>query len=499
MQNRERVIDVRALLRCVLEKWRLILLAGLVICAVLAGKEGYAQYKLYQEGQQASTEQAPVVNEAGTKAAELKRINDVIENKNTYFVNSILGKIDPAKEGRATADLVVMTGADMTAEAAVQTPEAPAEGTEAAQETQTETAAGQETAAEAVQETQAAQPAENETDRRMRTTSLVNYYISCVNYRIDYTAVAKELGVDAVLIPELVSVTDSIKDDNMASITVIYPTEEGAVKIRDAILVQVSALTVQAQEQYGRHTLQIVNEASAVVQDSSLYKWAYTRTSEITSLINNRKTLEKNLSSGVTAPSVAKISKRDAAMAAARQGVIGLAAGIIGAMIVIAFYLIAAGKVLSGRELNRHYGLRRIACVPGRKYGTLKGLDKLAVSVDAGYYNHPKRSVCLQVADAGIRSLMRRDAQIALVSDLPTEYVEKLAAEMNKLGQGSGASRYFAVPCVQQTPDSIEALDNCDAAVLVAKAESSTYKGTGDVLDAAGLLGREVIGSIVLM
>ena len=467
MQNRERVIDLRALLRCVLEKWRLILLAGLVICAVLAGKEGYAQYKLYQEGQQASTEQAPVVNEAGTKAAELKRINDVIENKNTYFVNSILGKIDPAKEGRATADLVVMTGADMTAEAA--------------------------------QETQAAQPAENETDRRMRTTSLVNYYISCVNYRIDYTAVAKELGVDAVLIPELVSVTDSIKDDNMASITVIYPTEEGAVKIRDAILVQVSALTVQAQEQYGRHTLQIVNEASAVVQDSSLYKWAYTRTSEITSLINNRKTLEKNLSSGVTAPSVAKISKRDAAMAAARQGVIGLAAGIIGAMIVIAFYLIAAGKVLSGRELNRHYGLRRIACVPGRKYGTLKGLDKLAASVDAGYYNHPKRSVCLQVADAGIRSLMRRDAQIALVSDLPTEYVEKLAAEMNKLGQGSGAIRYFAVPCVQQTPDSIEALDNCDAAVLVAKAESSTYKGTGDVLDAAGLLGREVIGSIVLM
>ena len=324
MQNRERVIDLRALLRCVLEKWRLILLAGLVICAVLAGKEGYAQYKLYQEGQQASTEQAPVVNEAGTKAAELKRINDVIENKNTYFVNSILGKIDPAKEGRATADLVVMTGADMTAEAAVQTPEAPAEGTEAAQETQTETAAGQETAAEAAQETQAAQPAENETDRRMRTTSLVNYYISCVNYRIDYTAVAKELGVDAVLIPELVSVTDSIKDDNMASITVIYPTEEGAVKIRDAILVQVSGLTVQAQEQYGRHTLQIVNEASAVVQDSSLYKWAYTRTSEITSLINNRKTLEKNLSSGVTALSVAKISKRDAAMAAARQGVIGL-------------------------------------------------------------------------------------------------------------------------------------------------------------------------------
>ena len=48
-------------------------------------------------------------------------------------------------------------------------------------------------------------------------------------------------------------------------------------------------------------------------------------------------------------------------------------------------------------------------------------------------------------------------------------------------------------------PESVEALENCDAAVLVAKAEDSTYKGTGDVLDTVNLLGREVVGSIVLM
>ena len=45
----------------------------------------------------------------------------------------------------------------------------------------------------------------------------------------------------------------------------------------------------------------------------------------------------------------------------------------------------------------------------------------------------------------------------------------------------------------------VEAIGNCDAAVLVAMAEISTYKGTGDVLDAVRLLGREVAGSIVLM
>lgn len=494
MRNKERVIDLRALFRSVLEKWRLILLTGFIVCAVLAGKEGYAQYKIYQEGLRESEQPEPAANETGTsKAAELKRLSEVIENKNTYFVNSILGQIDPAREGRATADLIVMTGQAVNAEETAQPETAPAE---TAQEGQPETALEQPETEETVQEQGTP---ESETDRRMRTTNLVNYYSSCVRYRIDYEAVAKELGVDAVLIPELVTVTDGIKDDNMASITAIYPTEDGARTILNVVLEQLSGMEVEAVAQYGPHTLQIANEASAVVQDSSLYKWAYSRTTEITALINNRKTLDKNLSSGAAAPSVVKIGKRDVVIAAAKQGCIGLAAGLLGAMILIAFYMIAAGKVLSGRELNNHYGLRRIACVPGRKYGTLKGLDKLAASVDAGYYNHPKRSVCLQVADAGVRSLMRRNAQIALVSDLPTEYVDKLAAEMNKLGQGSGATRYFAVPCTQQTPDSIEALDNCDAAVLVAKAEASTYKGTGDVLDAVGLLGREVLGSIVLM
>ena len=95
---------------------------------------------------------------------------------------------------------------------------------------------------------------------------------------------------------------------------------------------------------------------------------------------------------------------------------------------------------------------------------------------------------------------MRGEAQIALVSDLSLEFIEKFAAEMNKSGSsGSGRIRYFAIPCTEQTPESVEAIGNCDAAVLVAMAEISTYKGTGDVLDAVRLLGREVAGSIVLM
>ena len=52
---------------------------------------------------------------------------------------------------------------------------------------------------------------------------------------------------------------------------------------------------------------------------------------------------------------------------------------------------------------------------------------------------------------------------------------------------------------MEQTPDSVISIVNCDASVIVARAEKSDYKGAEDVLDACALLGRDVIGSIVLM
>ena len=86
---------------------------------------------------------------------------------------------------------------------------------------------------------------------------------------------------------------------------------------------------------------------------------------------------------------------------------------------------------------------------------------------------------------------------MALVSDLQTEYLDKICVELNKAG--SGKIRYYAVPCSEQTPEAVAAIENCDAAVVVARAERSSYKGVGDVLSILRLLDREAIGSIVFM
>lgn len=473
MQSRERIIDIKALIRCVVEKWRLLLLVGFLAGVVLAGIKGYSQYKLYKlsQGQQETAAQ-----ESGSQKGQILNVMHVAEvEREEYYTNSILGKINPHKEGKATADILVSIPANTAPAAAGGEPAAT--GGEPA-------AAGGEPAAQ---------------ENSVKPQNIVNYYASTVLYRIDYTQAAEELGEDPALLGELVTAVPGTTDPSQLSVAVIYPTPEGAEVILDSILTQVRAARAEAQRIYGNHELLIVNEASGVVVDEELFKWANNRVVEIMALVNSQKTVGNNFTSSGSAR-IATVTQKDVAKTAVKWGVTGLIAGVVMTMVLIVIYLLAAGKVLSGREFNRHFGLRKIACVPGRKFTILKGLDKWAASIDSAYYNHPQRSVCLQVADAGIRAAVRPDAQIALVGDLAPEYLDKLAAEMNKSGASSGlGASYFGIPCMEQTPESVDSIMNCDAAVIVARAEKSCYKDAEDVLDACALLGREVIGSIVLM
>ena len=487
MQSRERIIDIKALIRCVVEKWRLLLLVGFLAGVVLAGIKGYSQYKLYKlsQGQQETAAQ-----ESGSQKGQILNVMHVAEvEREEYYTNSILGKINPHKEGKATADILVSIPAN-TAPAAAGGEPAATGGEPAAAE-------GEPAAAEGEPAATGGEPAAQENS--VKPQNIVNYYASTVLYRIDYTQAAEELGEDPALLGELVTAAPGTTDPSQLSVAVIYPTPEGAEVILDSILTQVRAARAEAQRIYGNHELLIVNEASGVVVDEELFKWANNRVVEIMALVNSQKTVGNNFTSSGSAR-IATVTQKDVAKTAVKWGVTGLIAGVVMTMVLIVIYLLAAGKVLSGREFNRHFGMKKIACVPGRKFTILKGLDKWAASIDSAYYNHPQRSVCLQVADAGIRAAVRPDAQIALVGDLAPEYLDKLAAEMNKSGASSGlGASYFGIPCMEQTPESVDSIMNCDAAVIVARAEKSCYKDAEDVLDACALLGREVIGSIVLM
>ena len=351
MQSRERIIDIKALIRCVVEKWRLLLLVGFLAGVVLAGIKGYSQYKLYKlsQGQQETAAQ-----ESGSQKGQILNVMHVAEvEREEYYTNSILGKINPHKEGKATADILVSIPAN-TAPAAAGGEPAATGGEPAAAE-------GEPAAAEG-------EPAAQENS--VKPQNIVNYYASTVLYRIDYTQAAEELGEDPALLGELVTAAPGTTDPSQLSVAVIYPTPEGAKVILDSILTQVRAARAEAQRIYGNHELLIVNEASGVVVDEELFKWANNRVVEIMALVNSQKTVGNNFTSSGSAR-IATVTQKDVAKTAVKWGVTGLIAGVVMTMVLIVIYLLAAGKVLSGREFNRHFGMRKIACVPGRKFTIL--------------------------------------------------------------------------------------------------------------------------------
>ena len=255
MNKRERIIDIKALCRCTLEKWRILLLVGVLCAAAMGGKEGYKQYRAYQRGLEA--EAAEAAEAANTKAPasqkdqELNLISSRIEEKNQYFTESILGKIDPANEGIATADLIISARPSNVARQAAA---AGAEPTAAAA-AQAETGEGIAEEAESAPAQTAAADEEGEYNYiRSREFNILTFYQNAALYRSDLTEAAASLGTKPQLLRELITVTDSNKSDSMITIKVIYPTEEGARLILDSILSQVEALHAEAQELYGAHT-----------------------------------------------------------------------------------------------------------------------------------------------------------------------------------------------------------------------------------------------------
>lgn len=511
MNNRERIIDLKALCRGILGKWRLLLIFALIGALVMGGLEGYSQYKAYQKSRdQAGTDQEASEEKSASKAEELKLIGDMLDQRNAYFTGSIMSRIDPAKEGMASADLIVRFNVtNAGAEGTGQNTEGAAQGTEA----QSTEGAAQNAQAEAGTDEARAQAAEivlsdgqsvkvyaNDTIGLTKSLNALSFYGSYATVRSDLTEAARALNETPESLRELITVTDSNKNDYMVTLKVIYPTQEGARQILDTLIPQLEDLHAEADSIYGAHSFTIANVSSGVVVDANQIKWANSRVTEINALANARKSLDKNIAAGSSSSGAVEISKKDVLTASAKKAVTGLAAGLIGAAVLIALWLLMTGKVLSARELNRQYGLYRIACVPVRKYSALKGIDKLVAGIDAQYYNHTKRDTCMQVADANMQGIMRGSAQIALISDLPLEYIKKVAGELNKAGKANNSGmRYFAVSGAEQTADTVQVIDRCDAAVLVARAGSSTYKGVADVLDMADLLDRKAAGSIVFM
>ncbi len=483
MNRNPRIVDVKALMKCVLEMWKGILLLAVVAALLLGGMKGFKTYKSMKAPAQESTSEGTTSGDVAeadeqaitTPAQELSVVNKAIENRNEYIANSIKMQIDPYHEGRATVDVIVEVEN-------TETEEEPASEVEIS-ETTTETSGSKSLIVFS--------------NRSRRENNILGYYMKAADSRIDFTALADEMGTKPVYLEELVTIPAGSIGSNKATIQVIYPDEAGAQRILEYVIEQLSAASVQAQTEYEAHTVKFVNRSVSTEVDKELYPYVNSRLNEVNGLYSGLDQLKGSIGTGAGSTSDVQTGMKDVAKAFVKYAIAGFVGATFGLAFLYAVILLLMGTVLSGRELNTQYSLCRIACIPSKRRTKAKGLDKLIASIDGGYYSNDSIPESYMVANTAVTKMAAAGSRIALISDLPEEYLGQVAERLQKLN-GRRRIEYVAISCEEETAENINAFSACDAAVLVAARKKSTYRKTEDILEMARRYEKAVIGSIVI-
>lgn len=508
--NKERMVSVSALIRRVLEKWRWLLAAGLIAAVLAAGYKAFGLRHLLQSGgQQEQPAQGEETAESGSVSAvdELGILDQAYSNRNTYISESLLFRINPEAEGRASFLLQVevpeeepQTGVQ-AGTAAVQEGTAAAEGQvpQAEQDVETvEEAAADQTLGISVYVPKRGLGKDGQIvyvgSQNREEALLLKSYLNFIEEGIDWTELAQEYSTRPQYLQELVEV-EEYTGLSGARITVIFEDAEGAQRILGHVRQELEAYTAQLQAQQVEHTLTFSEEKAGIVVDPDMEEWLVNQLYSVNNLYTYKTTLGRSMGSGGASAGSGGVPMGTIVKILVKFAVFGFVLGIILFAGIYVFILLVSGSVLSGKEFNAQYNLRRLAVFPGK---TRKNpIDRAIAGMDSSYLTSRDRKECFSAAVANVRAQMAvRGGTVAVISDLPAETVEGVAARLNAAAKGTGL--YFAGADLGHSAEGVNTVSASDAVLVLAQCGRSRYGATTVLLDAVQGTGKKVLGSIVL-
>ncbi|MEE8885779.1 MAG: hypothetical protein SOI56_04300 [Eubacteriales bacterium] len=495
---RDKTISVRLLIQCVLRKWRQMLILCLVIAGFAGGFTAYRE--LHSAGSQpgdgqpsgeaaVASSSAGSVPEEGTEESEYSEQSEAdfqesveifrkqAEYDSVLVNNSILMKIDPNAEGRASVDLII------------DTPELDAEKQDGEDQSLQSSSVSSDGVTTGV------------SDAEVQAMDIRNAYDQFVSYGLDWSDVAEEYDTEAVYLQELVSVKESDGASIGIHVTVIYPDEEGASDLLDEVIAQVEAYHDEAAATYGDHEIVVQNRIDTVVSDPDITSVANDRLDELETLINTTNTLNTEIDtlgisdSGADHTDVQTVSMTDVAKKSVGAALAGFAAGIVIWILVGICWLLISGKVFSASELNRQYGLTKVAVIPSLDPRKRKGLDRFFWRDSEHYYSNTDRDVCFQVADENLSELTEKGMKIALVGDVDQPEMDEIAGKLAETGEGREIT---AAGDVLTSPEALKALKEADGILIAARTGRSHYRMVDRILETVGAYKKDVIGSVII-
>lgn len=497
---RDKSISIRLLIQTAFQKWRRMLVCGLIFMVLASGwkayhlwsvKSGMEQIKSQSSGSENINDSShdPVSSGADYQKSGAY-FRQQIENASEYINKSFYTQMDPNAVGMATADISVSTpelenenesGNMMLAGiGSINGTESGNAGTTSSSDENT------------VVVTTAAEQDAN---------TILNAYKEFILYGVDWTSIAKKYDTEPQYLQELVNLNgDQISGTYSTEIMVRFPTEQGAGELLDEIIAQVQNYSSTVTQSYGEHSIKISNRITSTATDPSVTDKINSRLSTLNSMINGSNsfgtaTAALGMTTDSTKNETNSVSTIDLLKPVVKYAGIGFVGGIVAYLILVILSLLASGKIYSASEMNRQYGFSKIAVVPPSNVKKIKGIDRLTHRDAVDYYSSIDRIVCWQIADENLSELINGKGTVALIGDVNPGQLQKIAVEINK---GTSDFQVNIPGDILNSPDALRSLKETDAAVIVAQVGTSGYRNTDRILEILQTYGKTILGSIIV-
>ena len=457
-ENKDRELNLKALCFCVARKWKLMLVAAIVLALALGGFRGWKGLSAVADDQSLAAMQAAYEadyakyqSQVAAFQTKIDRAQEDIRNHGIYMKESVLMGIDYHNTWTASIDLYIAT-----------------------QENTTVSGAG---------------------EGYTRADVIADAYRNMLVSNRVLEKAAQAVDIAPQYLRELMStplpVYHEYQDGPLVTVLIRSGEAESAQKIMDSLLACLDEIQRDITATMGEHTLNKVNTAVTVMVDedvADLQEDAADRLLEYTDYLEDYRYALEQLS----APGMPDMSMSSVVKGAIKYALVGFLVGAFLVAAVACVGFVIGDKVYSAEELKSRFGLtllgkvslnhKKRCCIDRlldrcEDRGKTEEQGALAV-IGANVANHcPENAVLLVAGTAG-------DAAMEAV-------VKALTQTMPGRTLISGGN-------LLESLTAIEALPKCDAVLLVERCGVSRYSQINAQMQAIQGVNKQLLGCVVL-
>lgn len=436
-EKNEQVVFVKDLLFAALYRWRQILAMGLIFAVLLGVVGGLLEWKSVS----ASISQEELA--AATEKYESKRLQlekkvenyqNLVDSQENYNVEAPLMLLDPYRVYRASIELTVWPSAD--------------------------------------------QNAQNNVDI---AGAVLNAYAAYLKSERVINQAAEAIGMQSKYLSELVQLVNGGVETRSLTVTVSSAAAEDTQNVLNILVAGVENAGAQIEQNVGKYNVTVVvsgvdERVNPLLIDQQ--KLAQTRLKDLRTQLSDA---QKELDDLQAPAAAAGISKKKIVIFA----VLGAILGVMLVVGIACFRHVAGGVVYSGRTLKNCTGVKLLGCMM---------LKRPKSKVDRWLRKLEGRCLTDETAVVAVtvKNYCGKDQKLLLAGSCE-QANQKVAQLLNK-----AAISVEACGSLLSSAQTLEALPQCDAVLLVERCGSSKYQDVLLALERIEDQNKPVIGCVLL-